>query len=122
MRNGVIVDFGKKIGTGFDFCGESVGFFWLSACMAEAIIARIQRYLEQGHRDTPYEDAIRDVMGDPSNNEFSFADITGLPWIEIDFADDIEQARNEVLPRMSKKPGKVLRVKDQWQVDQTFAI
>ena len=122
VRNGVIVDFGKKIGTGFDFCGESVGFFWLSACMVEAIIARIQSYLEQGHRDIPYEDAIRDVMGAPSDNGFSFEDITGLPWIEIDFADDIEQARNVILPRIRKQPSKVLRVKDQWQVDQQFAI
>ena len=110
VRDGVIVDFGKKIDTGFDFCGESVGFFWLSACMVEAIIARIQSYLEQGHRDIPYEDAIRDVMGAPSDNGFSFEDITGLPWIEIDFADDIEQARNVILPRIRKKLGKVLRV------------
>ena len=70
-----------------------LGFFWLSACMVEAIIARIQSYLEQGHRDIPYEDAIRDVMGAPSGNRFSFEDITGLPWIEIDFADDIQRAR-----------------------------
>ena len=90
--------------------------------MVEAIIAQIQSYLEQGHRDIPYEDAIRDVMGAPSDNGFSFEDITGLPWIEIDFADDIERARNVILPRIRKKPGKVLRVKDQWQVDQQFAI
>ena len=69
------------LGTGFDFCGESVGFFWLSACMVEAIIARIQSYLEQGNRDIPYEDAIRDVMGTPSDNGFSFEDIT---LIEVD--------------------------------------
>ena len=122
VRNDVIVDFGKKIGTGFDFCGESVGFFWLSASMAKAIIARIQSYLEQGHRDIPYEDAIRDVMGAPSDNGFSFEDITGLPWIEIDYTSDIEQANSLILPRIRKKPGKVLRFKDQRQVDQQSAI
>ena len=122
VRNDVIVDFGKKIGTGFDFCGESVGFFWLSASMAKAIIARIQSYLERGHRDIPYEDAIRDVMGPPTGNGFSFEDITGLPWIEIDYTSDIEQANSLILPRIRKKPDKVLRVKDQWQVDQQSAI
>ena len=122
VRNDVIVDFGKKIGTGFDFCGESVGFFWLSACMAEAIIAHIQSYLEQGHRDIPYEDAIRDVMGAPSGNGFSFEDITGLPWIEIDYTSDIEQANSLILPRIRKKPDKVLPVKDQWKIDQQSAI
>ena len=122
VRNDVIVDFGKKIGTGFDFCGESVGFFWLSPSMAKAIIARIQSYLEQGHRDIPYENAIRDVMGTPSGSGFSFEDITGLPWIEIDYTSDIEQANSSILPRIRKKPDKVLRVKDQWQVDQQPAI
>ena len=122
VRNNVIVDFGKKIGTEFDFCGESVGFFWLSASMAKAIIARIQSYLEQGHRDIPYEDAIRDVMGAPSGNGFSFEDITGLPWIEIDYTSDIERANSVILPSIRKKPGKVLRVKDQWRVDQQSAI
>jgi len=122
VRNDVIVDFGKKIGTGFDFCGESVGFFWLSASMAKAIIAQIQSYLQQGHRDIPYEDAIRDVMGASSGNGFSFEDITGLPWIEIDYTSDIEQANSLILPRIRKKPDKVLRVKDQWQVDQQPAI
>lgn len=113
VRNDVIVDFGKKIDIGFDFCGESVGFFWLSASMANAIIARIQSYLEQGRRDIPYEDAIRDVMGAPSGNGFSFEDITGLPWIEIDYTSDIEQANSLILPRIRKKPDKALRVKDQ---------
>ena len=113
VRNDVIVDFGKKIGTGFDFCGESVGFFWLSASMAKAIITRIKSYLEQGHRDIPYEDAIRDVMGAPSGNGFSFEDITGLPWIEIDYTSDIEKANSLILPRIRKKPSKVLRVKGQ---------
>jgi choline kinase len=122
VRNDVIVDFGKKIGTEFDFCGESVGFFRLSASMAKSIIARIQSYLEQGHRDIPYENAIRDVMGPPSGNGFSFEDITGLPWIEIDYTSDIEQANNSILPRIRKKPSKVLRVKDQWKVNQQSAI
>jgi len=122
VRNDVIVDFGKKIGTGFDFCGESVGFFWLSASMAKAIIARIQSYLEQGHRDIPYEVVIRDVLKDSPGNGFSFEDITGLPWIEIDYTSDIEQANSSILPRIRKKPSKVLRVKDQWKVNQQSAI
>lgn len=31
---------------------------------------------------------------------FAFEDITGIPWIEIDFAAEIERARNEILPRI----------------------
>jgi choline kinase len=110
VRDGAIVDFGKIIGTEYDFFGESVGFFCLSAHMAEAIIACIQSYLDQGHHDRPYEDAIHDVMGVSSGTGFDFEDITGLPWIEIDFTRDIEHARKVILPRIRKKLGKVLRV------------
>ncbi|HIM45156.1 MAG TPA: phosphocholine cytidylyltransferase family protein, partial [Alphaproteobacteria bacterium] len=31
---------------------------------------------------------------------FGFEDITGLPWIEIDFAEDMARAENEILPRL----------------------
>ncbi|MFV2093337.1 MAG: hypothetical protein ACC634_09660, partial [Hyphomicrobiales bacterium] len=31
---------------------------------------------------------------------FAFEDITGTPWIEIDFAADIERAKVEILPRI----------------------
>ena len=110
MRDGVIVDFYKIIDTECDFFGESVEFFCLSAHMAEAIIACIQNYLDKGHHDRPYEDTIHDVMGASSDTGFDFKDITGLPRIKIDFTRDIEQTRNMILPRITKKLGKVLRV------------
>ena len=31
---------------------------------------------------------------------FGFEDITGLPWIEIDFAADMARAASEILPRL----------------------
>ena len=31
---------------------------------------------------------------------FAFEDITGMPWIEIDFAVDVERAEAEILPRI----------------------
>ena len=100
----------KIIDTECDFFDESVEFFCLLAHRAEAIIACIQNYLDQGNQDWPYEDTIHDVMGASSDTGFDFEDITGLPWIEIDFTGDSEQARNVILPRIRKKLGKVLRV------------
>jgi choline kinase len=49
-------------------------------------------------------------MGASLDTGFDFEDITGLPWIEIDFTRDIKQARNVILPRIRKKLGNVLRV------------
>jgi choline kinase len=44
------------------------------------------------------EKALRDVILE-APGLFGFEDITGLPWIEIDFPENLARARSEVLPR-----------------------
>jgi choline kinase len=100
IRDGEIIEFRKWLSTEFDFCGESVGLFKLSARVAEEIIAQTGLYLEQGRRQDAYEEAIRDVLLTSKRPTFSFEDITGIPWIEIDFTADIERAKTVVLPRI----------------------
>ena len=98
IRDGEIIEFRKWLSAEFDFCGESVGFFKLSAEAAKKVIAQTDLYLRQGRRNDPYEEAIRDVLLTSPRGTFAFEDITGTPWIEIDFAVDIERANTEVLP------------------------
>jgi choline kinase len=100
IRDNAIVEFRKWLSTGFDYCGESVGMFKLSSDAAESIIAQTELYLQQGRRNDPYEETIRDVLLTSPRGTFAFEDITGLPWIEIDFAADVARAENEVLPRI----------------------
>jgi choline kinase len=59
----------------------------------------------QGRRRDPYEEAIRDVLLTSQRRTFSFEDITGMPWIEIDFAADVERATCEILPRILAAEG-----------------
>jgi len=100
VRDGEIVEFRKWLSAEFDFCGESVGIFKLSAEVAEKIIVQTELYLRQGRRYEPYEETIRDVLLTSLRGTFAFEDITGTPWIEIDFAADIERANAEILPRI----------------------
>ena len=100
VRDGAIVEFRKWLSAEYDFCGESVGFFKLSSEMAKMIVLQSELYLAQGRRHEPYEEAIRDVLLTSPRGSFAFEEITGLPWIEIDFAADIERAKSEVLPRI----------------------
>jgi len=100
VRDGEIVEFRKWLSAEFDFCGESVGFFKLSAEVAKKIIVQTELYLRQGRRHEPYEETIRDVLLTAPRGVFAFEDVTGMPWIEIDFAADIKRANAEVLPRI----------------------
>jgi len=101
VRGGNIVEFRKWLSTGYDFCGESVGFFKFSAEIAERMLLQTKLSLRQGRHNDPYEEVIRDVLLTAPQGTFAFEDITGIPWIEIDFADDVERAKNVILPRLS---------------------
>lgn len=100
VRDGKIIEFRKWLSAEFDFCGESVGFFKLSAAMAKKLIIQTGHYIRQGRRQEPYEEAIRDVLLTSPRDAFAFEDITDTAWIEIDFAADIERANTDVLPRI----------------------
>ncbi|MGE4612222.1 MAG: hypothetical protein AAED33_12685, partial [Paracoccaceae bacterium] len=102
VRDGEIIEFRKWLSADFDLCGESVGFFKFSAEIAQKIMLQTDLSLRQGRRNEPYEDTIRDVLLTSPRGTFAFEDITGIPWIEIDFAADVERANAEILPRISK--------------------
>ena len=100
IRDGEIVEFRKWLSAEFDFRGESVGFFKMSASMAEDVIAQTQLYVGQDRRNDPYEEPIRDVILTSRRGTIAYEDVTGLPWIEIDYTVDMERASTEILPRI----------------------
>ncbi len=98
VRDGVLVEFHKVVNVPFDYWGESVGFFRLGEDVARRLVPATLRYLEAGARRELYDEALRDILlGDPPG-AFGFEDVTGLPWMEIDFMEDAVRAAAEVLP------------------------
>ncbi len=97
VRDGQLIEFRKKVRVNADYCGESVGFFRFSADIAQQLAETCRRYIAANRREEPHEEALRDLLLS-SPEKFGFEDITGLAWIEIDFTDDINRAKTEVLP------------------------
>lgn len=105
IRDGVLVEFRKKIEVDYDYWGESVGFFRFSESMARRLATFAARYRAAGRDGESCDEAIRDVLlAQPE--EFWFEDVTGLPWIEIDFAEDVVRARDKILPRLEELPAR----------------
>ncbi|MDP7135006.1 MAG: phosphocholine cytidylyltransferase family protein, partial [Planctomycetota bacterium] len=93
--DGQMVGFERGISVDYDICGESVGFFKISAATGQHLLNAIEARLKNGERDEHYEAAILDTL---KEHPFGYEDVTGLPWTEVDFPEDAELARSEVLP------------------------
>ncbi len=52
----------------------------------------------------PHEEALRDLILERSQI-FQLVDVTGAPWVEIDFPADVERAAREVLPQLAALAG-----------------
>ncbi len=98
VRDGVLVEFHKVVDVPFDDWGESVGFFRLSEDVSRRLVPAAQGYLDAGTRFELYDEALRDILLSDPPGSFGFEDITGLPWIEIDFLEDVLKASAETLP------------------------
>ena len=100
-KDGVIVEFRKKIDTDLDYdsIGESVGFFRLNADAVADLLEITCAYDVQDRGEEPHEEALRDLMLSGEHN-FGVEDISGLPWIEIDFPEDINRASHEIMPEI----------------------
>ncbi len=101
-NNGSINEFRKQIADDLEYNtqGESVGFFKFTKLIGTSLLGRIDDYLSKGENDTPYEEAIRDLLL-TYPEQFGYEDVTGVPWIEIDFPEDIKRAQEEILPALS---------------------
>ncbi len=112
VRDGELVEFRKQVDVRFDYWGESVGFFRLGEPVAKRLVAAALRYLDAGKRYELYDEALRDILLADPPGSFGFEDVTGLPWIEIDFMEDIERAKRDVLPLLieprAERPGVVV--------------
>ena len=100
VRGGVPVELGKQIDKreAYDCCGELVGMVRLSESAAQQLLAFVEHYVATGRGREDYEAALRELVRLGSG--FGYEDCTGLPWIEIDFPEDVDRARDEILPRL----------------------
>lgn len=94
-----IVELRKRVAEGlkYDSIGESVGFFKFDAATALRLARLIDAYVADGRRELAHEEALRDLAL-CDDIAIGVADVTGLPWLEIDFPEDLIRAEQQVLP------------------------
>jgi choline kinase len=106
VENGVPVELRKQViaDLKYDTIGESVGFFRFDEKAARRLAEIVADYVSSGRSNLPHEEAVRDLLLERSQ-VFDVADVTGAPWIEIDFQNDVKRAGDEVLPQLRQLAG-----------------
>jgi choline kinase len=102
VRNGVPFEFLKKWQGEADVVGESVGFFKVHATDVPVLIRETNLRAEGAGRFQSYDEIIRAMV---KAGLFGAADATGLPWTEIDFPHDLDEAAKFTVPALQDTDG-----------------
>jgi choline kinase len=98
-----VVALGKKVvPESWDLIGEGVGFFKCGAEAGPALVPLLERVIAESGGLCEYEDALHLLV---QQHHVGWVDITALPWTEIDFAEDLRRAREEVLAQVVRLDG-----------------
>jgi len=103
-RGGRVLDIVRGGTGGYEVIGESVGF--LKVCRQDAPQLRLilEDLVAQGKDTIEHEEAFPLFL---RQCEVRFEQVDDLPWIEIDFPEDLQRAESEVLPRIEAVDGAV---------------
>ena len=95
IRDGKAIEFRKQWQGHTDSVGESVGLFRVAPADVPLLAAETRRRTVGSGRAESYDEIIRALV---LASRFGWEDVTGLPWIEVDFPEDVERARRVTMP------------------------
>lgn len=99
VRDGKPFEFRKNWTGPADFVGESIGFFKIASDDLPLLMEETQARVGGSDVRDSYDDVLRAMV---LAGRFGHEDVTGIPWTEIDFPDDLSRARDEVLPQIER--------------------
>lgn len=99
VKDGRPFEFRKNWTGQADFVGESIGFFKIGPGDLPMLIEETRARIAGSDVRDSYDDVLWAMV---LAGRFGHEDVTGVPWSEIDFPDDLARARDEVLPRIER--------------------
>jgi choline kinase len=100
LWNGQPFDFVKRWQGEAEAVGESIGFFKVDNADVPLLIQETEVRVTGPRRQDSYDDVLRVLV---RAGRFGAEDVTGLPWTEIDFPEDLDRARSVILPALQAR-------------------
>lgn len=95
-----VIALGKKfVPERWEVVGEGIGFFKCGAEHAAEYIRLLGESIDETGGTNEYEDALHRLL---ARVPVGWVDVTGLPWTEVDFVEDLRRAETDVLPRIER--------------------
>jgi choline kinase len=103
VRDERVVALGKKVvPAAWDRVGEGIGFFKCGPAAGRELIGLLEQVIDDSQGICEYEDALHLLV---SRQRVAAVGVTGLPWTEVDFAEDLHRAQTEIFPAIAKLEG-----------------
>jgi choline kinase len=103
-RGGRVIALGKKVRPrAFTAVGEGVGFLRCDAAAGADLVRLLERVIAESDGASEYEDALDRLV---KRHRVAAVDVTGLPWTEVDFAEDLRRAEATVCPAIARLEGR----------------
>jgi choline kinase len=98
-EDGWVIEVTKKVGADARVRWGAVGILRLSADAAEVLRGILEEFIEMGKDSVEYEDTLRELAAEVP---IGLVEVGDLPWIEINFEEDLVHAREHVLPQVDR--------------------
>jgi len=95
VRDGRVRNIVRGGAPGYELMGESIGFLKLGAPAARLLRELLAERVQRGDTGIEHEEVYPALL---ERVDVGFERVDGMPWIEIDFPEDVARAEREVLP------------------------
>jgi choline kinase len=95
--DGRVVANNREINVPYNEIGEGLGFLKLCHESANRYAEILNDFMQNNNIDCEYEDPLEILI---QEHVIGYEPVDDLAWTEIDFAEDIEKARNIILPKI----------------------
>ncbi len=97
VEDGYLVDIDRALPDG-EYDGENLGIVKFSDESRQVLSEVVGRLVAEGNQRADFPLVTKTLL---ARRRIRVLGTEGLPWIEVDFPEDLERARREIMPRLS---------------------